>query len=67
MIDTRPAGGPAHNRPKTGRRPGLPQRWQDAAAQRVTIPLAAGATDSLNAATAAAIVLFEIRRQRAHA
>jgi RNA methyltransferase, TrmH family len=46
---------------------GLPQPWLEAAAQRVTIPLAAGATDSLNAATAAAIVLFEARRQRAHA
>ena len=46
---------------------GLPQPWQRAAGQRVTIPLAEGATDSLNAATAAAIVLFEARRQRAHA
>jgi TrmH family RNA methyltransferase len=46
---------------------GLPQPWQRAAAQRVTIPLAGGTTDSLNAATAAAIVLFEARRQRAHA
>lgn len=46
---------------------GLPQPWQDAAAQRITIPIAAGTTDSLNAATAAAVVLFEARRQRAHA
>jgi len=46
---------------------GLPQRWLDAASERITIPLADGATDSLNAATAAAIVLFEARRQRAHA
>jgi TrmH family RNA methyltransferase len=45
---------------------GLPQRWLDAADTRVTIPLANGATDSLNAAAAAAIVLFEARRQRAH-
>jgi len=46
---------------------GLPKSWLDAADRRVTIPLAAGATDSLNAATAAAIVLFEARRQRGHA
>jgi len=46
---------------------GLPQPWLDAAAQHVTIPLAHGATDSLNAATAAAVVLFEARRQRARA
>jgi TrmH family RNA methyltransferase len=46
---------------------GLPQGWLDAADRHVTIPLAAGATDSLNAATAAAIVLFEARRQRGHA
>src|SRR5204863_7858821 len=46
---------------------GLPKAWVDAADRRITIPLAAGATDSLNAATAAAIVLFEARRQRAHA
>ena len=46
---------------------GLPEAWLDAADRRITIPLAAGATDSLNAATAAAIVLFEARRQRAHA
>ena len=46
---------------------GLPKSWVDAAARRITIPLAAGATDSLNAATAAAVVLFEARRQRAHA
>jgi TrmH family RNA methyltransferase len=46
---------------------GLPKRWIDAADRRIAIPLAAGATDSLNAATAAAVVLFEARRQRAHA
>jgi RNA methyltransferase, TrmH family len=44
---------------------GLPQPWRDAAAERITISIAAGATDSLNAATAAAILLFEVRRQRA--
>jgi len=43
---------------------GLPAAWLDAADRRVTIPLAATATDSLNAATAAAVVLFEARRQR---
>jgi TrmH family RNA methyltransferase len=46
---------------------GLPESWLDAADRRVTIPLATEATDSLNAATAAAIVLFEARRQRADA
>ena len=46
---------------------GLPKSWLDVADRRITIPLAAGATDSLNAATAAAVVLFEARRQRAHA
>ena len=44
---------------------GLPQAWLDAADERITIPIASTATDSLNAATAAAIVLFEARRQRA--
>ena len=44
---------------------GLPQSWLDAAERHVTIPLAPTAVDSLNAATAAAIVLFEARRQRA--
>ena len=46
---------------------GLPESWLDAADRRITIPLATTATDSLNAATAAAIVLFEARRQRADA
>ena len=46
---------------------GLPAEWIDAADRRLTIPLAPSATDSLNAATAAAVVLFEARRQRAHA
>ena len=44
---------------------GLPEAWLEAADLSVTIPLATTATDSLNAATAAAIVLFEARRQRA--
>jgi TrmH family RNA methyltransferase len=46
---------------------GLPESWLGAADRRITIPLAATATDSLNAASAAAIVLFEARRQRADA
>jgi TrmH family RNA methyltransferase len=46
---------------------GLPDAWIEAADFAVSIPLHAGATDSLNAATAAAIVLFEARRQRDHA
>jgi RNA methyltransferase, TrmH family len=46
---------------------GLPKRWLEGARTHVSIPLAAGATDSLNAATAAAILLFEARRQRADA
>jgi TrmH family RNA methyltransferase len=45
---------------------GLPPEWLDAAELTVSIPLAAGAPDSLNAAVAAAVVLFEARRQRAH-
>jgi TrmH family RNA methyltransferase len=44
---------------------GLPTSWLDAADRRVSIPLASTSTDSLNAATAAAILLFETRRQRA--
>ena len=44
---------------------GLPAAWRDAADLAVAIPLAAGASaDSLNAATAAAILLFEAVRQR---
>ncbi len=46
---------------------GLPPAWLEAADLAVSIPVRAGATDSLNAATAAAIVLFEARRQRDHA
>jgi RNA methyltransferase, TrmH family len=43
---------------------GLPEEWLAAAHTRVSIPLAAGPVDSLNAATAAAILLFEAIRQR---
>jgi TrmH family RNA methyltransferase len=43
---------------------GLGADWLAAADERVSIPVAAGSTDSLNAATAAAIVLFEAVRQR---
>jgi TrmH family RNA methyltransferase len=43
---------------------GLPQNWLDAADRTVSIPVAHGSADSLNAATAAAVVLFEAVRQR---
>jgi RNA methyltransferase, TrmH family len=43
---------------------GLGARWLEAAANHVSIPVAAGSTDSLNAATAAAVLLFEAVRQR---
>jgi RNA methyltransferase, TrmH family len=43
---------------------GLGRRWMEAAGLRVSIPLARGSVDSLNAATAAAILLFEAVRQR---
>jgi RNA methyltransferase, TrmH family len=47
---------------------GLPGAWLEAADARASIPLAQTATaDSLNAATAAAVILFEARRQRADA
>ena len=46
---------------------GLPLAWLGAADLVVSIPLRSGATDSLNAATAAAVILFEARRQRDHA
>ena len=46
---------------------GLPDEWLAAADVSVSIPLAAGTTDSLNAASAAAVLLFEARRQRAYA
>jgi RNA methyltransferase, TrmH family len=43
---------------------GLSDAWLHAAGIRVSIPVAPGAVDSLNAATAAAIILFEAVRQR---
>ena len=45
---------------------GLSDRWLDSATRRVRIPMA-GAADSLNAAMAAGIVLFEAVRQRSSA
>jgi TrmH family RNA methyltransferase len=44
---------------------GLPATWRAAADATVAIPLRGRMTDSLNAATAAAILLFEALRQRA--
>jgi TrmH family RNA methyltransferase len=46
---------------------GLDDAWIGAADMSVSIPIAGGTTDSLNAAAAAAILLFEARRQRGHA
>ena len=46
---------------------GLPPAWLEAADLAVSIPLRGAAADSLNAAAAAAIILFEARRQRDHA
>jgi TrmH family RNA methyltransferase len=43
---------------------GLGADWLAAADERVSIPVADGSTDSLNAATAAAVILFEAVRQR---
>jgi TrmH family RNA methyltransferase len=43
---------------------GLGTDWLAAADERVSIPVADGSTDSLNAATAAAVLLFEAVRQR---
>jgi TrmH family RNA methyltransferase len=43
---------------------GLDERWQEAADLSVAIPVLGRAADSLNAATAAAILLFEAVRQR---
>jgi TrmH family RNA methyltransferase len=43
---------------------GLGPDWLDAAETRVSIPVAPGSADSLNAATAAAVILFEAVRQR---
>jgi TrmH family RNA methyltransferase len=42
---------------------GLGQAWQSAADQTVSIPML-GALDSLNLATATALLLYEVRRQR---
>ena len=45
---------------------GLPARWREAADGELSIPIRSGAsTESLNAAVAAAILLFEAVRQRA--
>jgi TrmH family RNA methyltransferase len=48
---------------------GLSDAWLDAAdatgGARVRIPMAPGVVDSLNASVAAAVLLFEVRRQRA--
>ena len=44
---------------------GLDPRWKQAG-QGVRIPMATGVVDSLNASTAAAILLFEAVRQRRH-
>jgi RNA methyltransferase, TrmH family len=47
---------------------GLPDAWFAAADERVVIPMPGGAgVDSLNAASAAAVLLFEAARQRAEA
>jgi len=43
---------------------GLDERWRDAADVTVGIPLHGRTTDSLNTAAAAAILLFEVVRQR---
>jgi TrmH family RNA methyltransferase len=43
---------------------GLGANWLAAAETHVSIPVAKGGTDSLNAATAAAVLLFEAVRQR---
>jgi TrmH family RNA methyltransferase len=43
---------------------GLPDAWLAAADERVTIPMRGRSVDSLNAAAAAAILLFEAVRQR---
>ena len=43
---------------------GLDERWRDAADLEVSIPMHPRSVDSLNTATAAAILLFEAVRQR---
>jgi RNA methyltransferase, TrmH family len=43
---------------------GLPEQWQQLADALVEIPMRGTAADSLNASAAAAVLLFEARRQR---
>ena len=43
---------------------GLDERWRAVADRHVSIPIAGGAVDSLNASTAAALLLYETLRQR---
>lgn len=43
---------------------GLARQWRDAAAIEVSIPVRGSSADSLNAATAAALLLYEAVRQR---
>ena len=43
---------------------GLSQSWRDAAQHQISIPMRGTGTDSLNTATAAAVLLFEAVRQR---
>ena len=43
---------------------GLPAAWRDAADVQVTLPMHARTVDSLNASTAAAVLLYETLRQR---
>ena len=44
---------------------GLSAAWRAAADLRISVPTAAGVVDSLNAAAAAAVLLFEVARQNA--
>src|SRR5262249_26871524 len=44
---------------------GLPQAYEDLADESVEIPMRGAAADSLNASTAAAVLLYEAVRQRA--
>lgn len=44
---------------------GLDEAWTQSADRRLTIPTARGVIDSLNASTAAAVLLFELVRRRA--
>jgi TrmH family RNA methyltransferase len=44
---------------------GISEDWMEAAAQRVSIPMA-GRVNSLNVSTAAALLLYEARRQHEH-